>query len=319
MTLSREEQIFLLVLIINTVIAVIYFLVGILIMVPVRGRKKKEETERLRDNRRTYLIRFIVMLLCPVFGIVFFFVSHLLFLTIFRRKVDLEDVVFSKERVRTQLKADEDRERNLVPIEEAIVINDNKSLREVMLNTVKGDIKDFLSAISMALDTEDSESAHYAASILSFELDEFRLEVERLYEQIKEEEPGETGAERKLLDYMNVILKQKVFTDLEQKRYVRMMADVAETFFEKNPLEITQEQYENVCLRLMEIREYEKSEKWCLRLSEQYPDQLSSFTCKLKLYFVIKNREAFFQTLNGLKASDVVIDNETLELVRIFS
>lgn len=319
MTLSREEQIFLLVLIINTVIAVIYFLVGILIMVPVRGRKKKEETERLRDNRRTYLIRFIVMLLCPVFGIVFFFVSHFLFLTIFRRKVDLEDVVFSKERVRTQLKADEDRERNLVPIEEAIVINDNKSLREVMLNTVKGDIKDFLSAISMALDTEDSESAHYAASILSFELDEFRLEVERLYEEIKEEEPGETGAERKLLDYMNVILKQKVFTDLEQKRYVRMMADVAETFFEKNPLEITQEQYENVCLRLMEIREYEKSEKWCLRLSEQYPDQLSSYTCKLKLYFVIKNREAFFQTLDGLKASDVVIDNETLELVRIFS
>ncbi len=319
MTLSREEQIFLLVLIINTVIAVIYFLVGILIMVPVRGRKKKEETERLRDNRRTYLIRFIVMLLCPVFGIVFFFVSHLLFLTIFRRKVDLEDVVFSKERVRTQLKADEDRERNLVPIEEAIVINDNKSLREVMLNTVKGDIKDFLSAISMALDTEDSESAHYAASILSFELDEFRLEVERLYEEIKEEEPGETGAERKLLDYMNVILKQKVFTDLEQKRYVRMMADVAENFFEKNPLEITQEQYENVCLRLMEIREYEKSEKWCLRLSEQYPDQLSSYTCKLKLYFVIKNREAFFQTLDGLKASDVVIDNETLELVRIFS
>lgn len=319
MTLSREEQIFLLVLIINTVIAVIYFLVGILIMVPVRGRKKKEEAERLRDNRRTYLIRFIVMLLCPVFGIVFFFVSHLLFLTIFRRKVDLEDVVFSKERVRTQLKADEDRERNLVPIEEAIVINDNKSLREVMLNTVKGDIKDFLSAISMALDTEDSESVHYAASILSFELDEFRLEVERLYEEIKEEEPGETGAERKLLDYMNVILKQKVFTDLEQKRYVRMMADVAETFFEKNPLEITQEQYENVCLRLMEIREYEKSEKWCLRLSEQYPDQLSSYTCKLKLYFVIKNREAFFQTLDGLKASDVVIDNETLELVRIFS
>ena len=98
-----------------------------------------------------------------------------------------------------------------------------------------------------------------------------------------------------------------------------MMADVAENFFEKNPLEITQEQYENVCLRLMEIREYEKSEKWCLRLSEQYPDQLSSYTCKLKLYFVIKNREAFFQTLDGLKASDVVIDNETLELVRIFS
>lgn len=319
MTLSREEQIFLIVLIINAVVAVIYLLVGILIMVPIRGRKKKEELERLRDNRRTYLIRFIVMLLCPVFGILFFFFAHLLFLTIFRKKADLEDVVFSKERVRTQLKADEDRERNLVPIEEAIVINDNKSLREVMLNTVKGDIKDFLSAISMALDTEDSESAHYAASILSFELDEFRLETERLYEQLGQEEPGETQAEKKLLDYMDVILKQRVFTDLEQKRYVRMMADVAETFYGKNALEITQEQYESVCLRLLEIKEYENSEKWCQRLSDQYPDQLSAYTCKLKLYFVTKNRDAFFSALAGLKASDVVIDNETLELVRIFS
>lgn len=319
MILSREEQIFLLVLIINAVIAVIYLLCGILIMVPVRGRKKKDELERLRDNRRTYLIRFIVMLLCPVIGIVFFFMSHLLFLTIFRRKVDLEDVVFSKERVRTQLKADEDRERNLVPIEEAITINDNKSLREVMLNTVKGDIKDFLSAIAMALDTDDSESAHYAASILSFELDEFRLEVEKLYGQMEEEESGETACEKKLLDYMDVVLKQRVFTDLEQKRYVRMMAEVAEKLYEKNSFEITQEQYESVCLRLMEIREYERSEKWCHRLSAQYPDQLASYTCKLKLYFMIKNREAFFQTMDNLKASDVVIDNETLELVRIFS
>ena len=56
--------------------------------------------------------------------------------------------------------------------------------------------------------------------------------------------------------------------------------------------------------------------KW---LKEQYPDELASYTCRMKLYFAEQNREKFFETLETLKRSDVLIDNETLELIRIFS
>lgn len=54
-------------------------------------------------------------------------------------------------------------------------------------------------------------------------------------------------------------------------------------------------------------------------MEAQYPDELLTYTCKLKLYFARQDREAFFQTLDTLKKSDVVIDRETLELIRIFS
>ena len=47
----------------------------------------------------------------------------------FRQEVDLEDVIFSKERIKTHLKADEERERNMVPIEEALAVSDRKNLR----------------------------------------------------------------------------------------------------------------------------------------------------------------------------------------------
>ena len=169
MTLTLDEYTFLIVVIINTIIAVLYLLIGILVMVPVRNRRKEGETERLHDNRRTYLLRFIVMILCPVVGPLFFFAVHLFYLTIFRFQVELDDVIFSKERVRTQLKADEERERNVVPLEEAIAVNDQKSLRVAMLNVLKGEIQNSLAAISLALETKDSESSHYAASILSHE------------------------------------------------------------------------------------------------------------------------------------------------------
>ena len=60
-------------------------------------------------------------------------------------------------------------------------------------------------------------------------------------------------------------------------------------------------------------------EKWCQRLVEQYPKELVSYTCRLKLYFTREDREAFLQTLQELRESDIMVDSETLELIRIFS
>ena len=40
---------------------------------------------------------------------------------------------------------------------------------------------------------------------------------------------------------------------------------------------------------------------------------------QVEIIFIVRNREAFFQTLDALKKSDVVIDSETLELIRTFS
>ena len=319
MTLTREEYLFFIIVIINTIVAFLYLLIGSLIMVPIRNRKREGEEECLHDNRRTYLLRFLVMVLCPIIGPLFFFVVHLLYLTFFRFQVELDDVIFSKERVRTQLKADEERERNVVPLEEAIAVNDQRSLRTAMLNVLKGEIQHSLSSIALALETGDSESSHYAAAVLSHELSEFRMEVQKLYLGIREEEEDQTEYEDMMIGYTDDVLKQKVFTDLEQRRFVHMMVEAAESFHTKNPSGMSQQQYESVCLRLLDIKEYEASEKWCIRLAEQYPDSLSAFTCKLKLYFIVRNREAFFTTLNALKHSDVVIDNETLELIRLFS
>ena len=100
---------------------------------------------------------------------------------------------------------------------------------------------------------------------------------------------------------------------------MQMMDEAAESFYGKNPSGITEQQYESVCLRLLEIKDFENSGKWCRRLSDQYPEKLSAYTCKLKLYFTTKDRAAFFRTLDTMKKADVVLDREALEMVRIFS
>lgn len=321
MRVASEEFIFLMVLVNNLLVALVYYFWNAVFAVSVKKKlkiRKRRATEAFLENRRTYLIRFIIMLLCPVIGPLFFLFSHLLYLAFFWSQVDLEDVIFSKERVKIQLKADEERERNVVPIEEAISLNDDKNLRTAMLNMLKGDIKESLASISLALNVEDSESSHYASSVLSDQLNDFRMKVQQLYQKAQADDSS-AEYEKMMIDYMDGVLKQKVFSEIEQKRFVHMMEEAAERAYEKEPFSLTAQRYEGVALRLLEIKDYEKCEKWCLRMAEQRPDELPSYTCKLKLYFTTRNKAAFFETFEALKKSDVVIDNETLELIRLFS
>ncbi len=295
---------FLTILFLNLLIVIIYLLWNIVF-------KKKE-------HKRSYWFRAIVMLLCPVVGVCFFVVSHVLYLLFFSEPVDLEDVIFSKERVRTFVHADEESERNMVPLEEAIAVTDTEGLRTLMLNIVRGDIRKTLSAISLALNSEDTETAHYAASVLQDALNEFRVTVQRQYKYIMTEEENRLLYAGMLFDYMNQFLEQKVLSDIEQKSYVKMMDEICTLIYNEEKERLGSHQYEVMCLRLIEIEDYVNCEKWCKRAAYEYPNTLSTYTCQLKLYFNSGQKERFFAVIEELKQSAIVIDNETLELIRVF-
>ena len=300
------------VLIINLVIAVIYLFYGLFI------KNKKGNTDGERD-RRKYVLSFIIMVLCPVAGEILLLLSALLHKLIFRKEVDLADVVFSKDRVKSMSRGDDERERNFVPLEEALAVSDKQSLRTLMLNILRGDISQSLSAISQALNSSDTEAAHYAASVLRDELNDFRANVQKLYDEMKESPENSREIAINLMQYLNAYLCQQVFTDMEQKTYIDMMADVAGTLVLIGEDDMTPEFYEWVAMRYLEIKDYESCEHWCKRCWMQYPNELTSYTCQLKLYFEMGDKRKFFSVMDQLKASKVVINKETLELIRTFS
>lgn len=302
--MAKQLIVFSIILVINLLIVIFYLVWNLLL--------------RKKENKGSYWMRAIVMLLCPIVGIIFFALSQALYLLFFSEPVDLEDVIFSKERVRTFVHADEESERNMVPLEEAIAVTDTEGLRTLMLNIVRGDISKTLSAISLALNSEDTETAHYAASVLQDELNQFRMTVQRQYKYITTEEENRLLYAGMLVDYMNKFLEQKVLTDIEQKSYVKMMEEVCDMIYHEEKERLGSTQYEAVCLRLMEVEDYENCEKWCRRAIYEYPNTLSSYTCQLKLYFNSGQKERFFAVIEELKQSAIVIDSETLELLRVF-
>ena len=271
------------------------------------------------NKEKGILIKTLVIALCPVVGIIFIGLSYLWYKVFMSTPVDLEDVIFGKDHPKFETKAEEDKERNMIPLEEAIAITEKQDLRTLMMSVVSSDIKNSLASITLALNSEDTETAHYAASVLQDALNEFRTTVDKEYKAILEDHPDKFDKCRNLIDYMDQVLSQKVFIEMEQRNYVSILESVGEILYMGEPDSITSNQFETISLRLLGIEDYEKCEKWCERSRIHCPSALSSYTCQLKLFFSQGRRDDFFRVIEELKASPIVIDKETLELIRVFS
>lgn len=301
---------FIIFLIVNLIVSLLYLLFGMIFN---------------RTSRKKVAMRSLIMLYAPGIGPLLFFISYLFYRLLFYRKVDLSDVVFSKEKSKELVRINEEKERDFVPVEEAIEVADKGELRELVLNMAQGDYSESLSAINMALNAEDTETSHYAASILQDAINDFRMLVRKENARINDiDEEDESKREqlifdiKKLFVYMNKVLEQHILSKLEQNGYTDILDRLLEKYYRLAGASITSEMYEAMALRLIETEKYDRARSWCERALWRYPNTLASYTTLIKLYFSCGDRDNFFKTMQELKESNIVIDRETLELIRAF-
>lgn len=301
---------FIIFLIVNLIVSLLYLLFGMIFN---------------STGRRKVAMRSLIMLYAPGIGPLLFFISYLFYRLLFYRKVDLSDVVFSKEKSKELVRINEEKERDFVPVEEAIEVADKGELRELVLNMAQGDYSESLSAINMALNAEDTETSHYAASILQDAINDFRMLVRKENARINDiDEEDESKREqlifdiKKLFVYMNKVLEQRILSKLEQNGYTDILDKLLEKYYRLAGASITSEMYEAMALRLIETEKYDRARSWCERALWRYPNTLASYTTLIKLYFSCGDRDNFFKTMQELKESNIVIDRETLELIRAF-
>ena len=309
----------LLIVIILILIATLTDVLYLVISLASNRVKKKKNPDGNFDRKKTILV-FLMMLFTPVIGEVFFFGSFLMQKIFFRQKSNLEGAAtFDKTKVESRNPANLERDMNLAPMEEALAVSDKSGLRNLMLSVVKGDVTQYLSSITKALNSKDTETAHYAASVLRDELNNFNTHVTELRNRIDMADTVEKAALcEELLAFMNVFLSQNVFHGIEKENYIRIMDEIGEIYYATAPAEMTVEHFGWLSSQLMGIGDIDESEKWGKRSFELYPGSLPTYTNRLKLYFKTGDKEKFFQTLEDLKASRITVDKETLDIIRMF-
>lgn len=292
------------ILIINTCLALVYFL--------YRGVWKKE-------YRKAVLLT-VFMILTPVVGPIFLSCSEILNFILFHKRDGLlneEELSFSKKRVRMIIGDDIEKEIDRVPIEEALMISDTMNRSQLFLEVLKRpDVEEYMGGIHNAMAQEDSEVVHYAASYITDTIAKYKDTEKRL--RTIYEESKESDTLLLYLQFCDNMLHKKVFSEPEQKIYLNFFEGYMEELYQKDKTKVNG----NMLADIIELRnEYQDAggiEKWVKRAEDIMEQDLAAAKEVLKYYFKIRNRSGFSEAVRRIKESSLVLDGELLEWVRFY-
>ena len=122
----------------------------------------------------------------PVFGLVTAFTIEMLnYLNVQGTKpVELEQLSLGEDILWISLKSFHEK-GDIVPLEEAILINDVKARRKAVLETLYTDPLKYLDILNIAKYNEDVETSHYATTTISKAQKDFHLAIQKLAVQVE--------------------------------------------------------------------------------------------------------------------------------------
>ena len=287
------------------------------------GLARREEREACLS---ACVFHALVMLLLPLVGPVLFALSFLPLRAGLFRAVRPQALLSREEEKRDFcLQADEEWERNIVAMEEAVSVSGRSGLREVITGVMLHDEDAASAVMRLALDAADGESAHYAAAFLQKKARAFHAAVRTLEHDLQTElerdcprEDSVLSRTDRLLKEIDRTLRQDILSALERRSVTENLLALSETIHLRKKDVITCEQYVSVCQHALAVGNDDACEIWCSRLAERYPGTLPAYTCRLQLYFYRRQREAFFSVLDALEKSGLPVDRQTREILRVF-
>lgn len=205
-------------------------------------------------------------------------------------------------------------ELDVVSIEDAMAITDNKKKRLLLLNQLK---KDYLHNYKELLGAEgdsDSESAHYIAAA--------KMEIYRIYqkewmEKLKEYEANPTEEQLDiLLETLSKFIDSELLSEQEKNIYKKKYRLLAEEVFKMKEKTWKENVVNNYVKYLVDLKEYKKVIDFWNIHKEKLKNETTYFDM-LRVFYLEKDRESFEKCLSELmNDKSIQLSSEGLSKLR---
>lgn len=224
---------------------------------------------------------------------------------------DIEIELLAKEET-----IEREKELNIIPIEEALVMSDFTTRRKVMLDVLKKDAMQYIDVIKMAVLNDDSETAHFAVAAvmevkrkLSLSLQTFSVEFEKA--------PYRSMIARSYAQVLREYMKSGFLDEKTLKKYKYTYIQVLEQLIDNG--EGDQITFEEKMKVEMELHEYANAEKTGLQYLQYFPGIEEPYICLLDYYYTTKSKISMQRVLDELMNSTIQFSNRALTIVRYWS
>lgn len=288
-------------LIINTVIAVLYIII-----------------QSIRRKGNFVVFRGLLMILCPGTGIMIYGCSYLIGLVFPKEEVNYSEISMSKERKTFLQVLDKEKESEVLPLEEVLTVSTPKERRKAMMNLLKMDVNKNLGLLRTAVENEDVETSHYAASALTERMGKFSVQFQE--DQVAYDR-DHTAYEpcRHYFDAVAELLDTGALIGEERRKYQYTLVQLAETMNTYHAREMTSEDYQRIVRCYCDLGKIKDAAKFASLGLKFYPEDEKSFLGIMYIAYKSDNRGLFEEALKQLKASRLPLSKEGLAIVRYWS
>jgi len=211
---------------------------------------------------------------------------------------------------------EKDRELNIIPLEEALVINNYSERRKALIEVLKQDTLKYMEKLQYAISNEDTETSHYAVSAIMEIKSKLLTSIQELEVKYEENTDNKEVTEsyiEVLRKYLDSGLLDERTTRKYQYTYLSVLRNYIEiigpskTYFEEK-------------LRMeIELGIYTEAEVTAKEYIEEFPTTEKAYLSLLKYYYTVKSRDKFFEAIQMVKSAPIKLSNEGITILRYWT
>ncbi len=255
----------------------------------------------------------VFICLIPIFGILSASVIELMNISGRQGKVpfDLEPIDADNDILWKTLKNSHEK-GDLVPLEEAILINETKVRRRFMLETLYSDPFKYLDILNIAKFNEDMETSHYATTTISKAQKDFQLSIQKLAADV-ENHPENV----EMLDSYITVLGKYIKSGLLEEHLLKNLRLVYSINLDKklhkvgdDKLALIEKLRNNV-----ELKDYAAAYETSNLLKKKYPVDEEVWIEALRVCVEGNDADGLRETINEIRDNDIIWTKQGREQV----
>ncbi|GKU77076.1 hypothetical protein [Paenibacillus sp. L3-i20] len=209
-----------------------------------------------------------------------------------------------------------EKELNVIPIEDALVVSEHHTRRRVMIDVLKQDSIHYLEILQTAVSNEDTETSHYAVSAIMEVKRKLLIAIQDLSVQY-ESQKHEPYMVQTYAEVLKGFLRSGFLDERTITKYQYTYLTVLEQFITLS--DQSEWAYRDKIETELALGLYGIAEATSRSYLEQFPHSEETYLCLLKVYFETRSVSKLRHTLEQLKQSPIKLSNQALTLVRFWS
>lgn len=208
------------------------------------------------------------------------------------------------------------QELDVIPIEDALLISENKTRRRVMIDVLKQDAINYLEILQSAVSNEDKETSYYAVSAIMEAKRKLQLAMQDLAVKF-DANPNDLQVVNTYAEVLQAYMRSGFLDDRTLLKYRYIYRTILQQLIKQE--EPSEWAYRERVELELKLESYAEAERISRMFIHTFPDSEDAYLSMMKIHFETRSFQRLHETLAGLKNAPIKLSNQALTMVRFWS